>query len=532
MFTPREQLAGFPVDDGPFAVQDSGLTFRQRIKAMPSAAPEDPAEPESNPRPAWFDRIAARIPGFDAARSRSGEFDWAPDLAENIGSARWFRGLATFAGLTMVALAMWPDFSPVEAAPMVRMDLPASREMRSVGVQPLALGGLSGRHWDANAMAVPLASAPERPSVNLVATLGAGDSFDKMLQRAGVGGFDAGRISALVEKTVPVSSLRPGTRFSITLGSRADPATPRPLEALSFRARFDLDLSLTRQGEGFALARKTIPVDATPLRIRGIVGSSLFRSARAAGAPASAVQEYLQTLDQHGQLDEMAPSDEFDMVIGYKRAAGGAVQVGDLLYAGLERDGKPRTELVRFGAAGNFYDALDDGNGAGTAQSYSLGMPVANGHETSPFGMRRHPILGYVRMHDGIDYGAPMGSPIYAVADGVVSFAGRRGGYGNFVKLDNGGGIATGYGHMSRIAVSGGQPVRRGQVIGYVGSTGLSTGPHLHFEVRRNGRPIDPASVNFVVSQPAVPDAKLPEIRSRLKELLAVQPGAALTAVN
>ena len=112
--------------------------------------------------------------------------------------------------------------------------------------------------------------------------------------------------------------------------------------------------------------------------------------------------------------------------------------------------------------------------------------------------MRRHPILGYRRMHRGHRFPARHGTPIYAVTDGTVTFAGRHGGYGNFVRIQHGGGLATGYAHMSRIAVRSGQQVRRGQVIGYVGSTGLSTGPHLHYEMYRNGQTVDPASVRFV----------------------------------
>jgi murein DD-endopeptidase MepM/ murein hydrolase activator NlpD len=140
------------------------------------------------------------------------------------------------------------------------------------------------------------------------------------------------------------------------------------------------------------------------------------------------------------------------------------------------------------------------GAGAETAepQVVSQGMiqPV-NGHVTSGYGLRRHPILGYVRMHAGIDFGAPYGSPIFAVSDGIVSFAGRHGGHGNYVRLDHGGGIGTGYGHMSRIAVSPGMRVHAGQVIGYVGSTGLSTGPHLHYELYENGRTVNPLSMRF-----------------------------------
>lgn len=116
------------------------------------------------------------------------------------------------------------------------------------------------------------------------------------------------------------------------------------------------------------------------------------------------------------------------------------------------------------------------------------------GRITSRFGMRYHPLLHYTRMHTGCDFGAPYGSPICAAADGVVIHASYMRGYGNTVIIEHGGGISTVYGHASRLYVRSGQSVRRGQRIAAVGSTGLSTGPHLHFEVRVNGRPVNPLS--------------------------------------
>lgn len=166
------------------------------------------------------------------------------------------------------------------------------------------------------------------------------------------------------------------------------------------------------------------------------------------------------------------------------------------------------------------------GGFAAPTETRTIGAPVA-GRITSGFGMRRHPILGFMRMHAGIDFGAAYGSPIVAVADGLVSFAGRHGGHGNYVRLEHGGGNGTGYGHMSRIVVSPGTRVRAGQVIGYVGSSGLSTGPHLHFEAYQNGRTVNPMGLRFV-SQPQIDGRELGAFKQRLAAMLAIRPGAAL----
>lgn len=259
--------------------------------------------------------------------------------------------------------------------------------------------------------------------------------------------------------------------------------------------------------------------DNSPVRIRGVVGQSLYRSARSAGAPLSAVQEYLRALNQYISLGEdVHPGDEFDMVL----APGRSSESGSLLYASLNRDGKPIKELLRWGAGGQF-QAADGTSSAEYQQQVPMFMAPVAGRVTSGFGMRRHPILGFARLHAGIDFGAAWGAPIYAVNDGAVSFAGYSGGHGNLVRLDHGGGIGTGYAHMSRIAVSPGERVRKGQIIGYVGSTGLSTGPHLHYELYRNGRPINPAGAGYVMQSVASP-AQSAAFKARLAQLQAVKP--------
>ncbi len=135
---------------------------------------------------------------------------------------------------------------------------------------------------------------------------------------------------------------------------------------------------------------------------------------------------------------------------------------------------------------------LQSGQVAGPSGKGVLSPPIPGARITSTFGPRVHPIFHDVRYHDGLDYGAGHGTPIRAAGDGVVVYAGPRGGYGNTIVVDHGNALATLYAHQSSFTVSHGTQVTRGQVIGYVGSTGFSTGPHLHFEVRSQGTPVDP----------------------------------------
>ncbi|MXO88621.1 peptidoglycan DD-metalloendopeptidase family protein [Altererythrobacter aestuarii] len=448
--------------------------------------------------------------------------DLAPDLARDIGSRRWLRGVATLVGLSAVALSGWPGFSPVEAAPAMQIDEDARDEFRSQMIMPLALGGDSGRRMGATLAVIPLANAPERPRIEMVATLTPGDGFDRMLRRAGVSEVEAERIAGMVGQAMPLEDIAPGTQVDITLGRRLADGQPRPLDALSFRARFDLQIAVERRNGELFLDPRPILVDTTPLRIRGDVGSSLYRSARAAGAPAKSVQQFLRVLSNELDLDrEISSTDTFDLIVDYKRAATGEVEAGDVLYAAIYRNGEPRRRMMRWGREGRYYEASGVGE-----ERQGLMAPVP-GAITSRYGMRRHPILGIRRMHAGLDFRASHGTPIYAVTDGRVNFAGRNGSYGNYVKLDHAGNLATGYAHMSRIAVNRGQQVRRGQVIGYVGSTGLSTGPHLHYEMYRGGQKVDPASVRFV-TRAQLEGRELEEFRAQLASLQRVEPGAAL----
>ena len=400
----------------------------------------------------------------------------------------------------------------------------AWEEARAQAITPLGAGAHTGRRIAASDLVAPLAESPERPIIELAATLGRGDSFSRVLARAGVARDEAETVARMVSQAVALTTIKPGTQLQMTLGRRPTRDVPRPLDNLRFRARFDLNIAVARTNGTLVMTPEPIAIDHTPLRIRGVVGQSLYRSARAAGAPAKAVEAYIRALASKVSIGrDVQASNVFDLVIRQARAATGEVQLGELLYAGLERDSK-KVQLVRWGGGengkgGQWFEASGVGERRGVMAS-----PVA-GRMTSGYGVRFHPIMRMMRMHKGVDYGAPYGAPIRASMDGIVALAGRNRGYGNFVKLAHSGGLATGYGHMSRIAVRAGTRVVQGQIIGYVGSTGMSTGPHLHYEVWRNGVPVNPRSMTF--TQVAQLSGKaLRAFKARVAALLAVKPGA------
>lgn len=467
-----------------------------------------------------FGRKSAPEGRWSKLEARLADVELVPDLGARIGSREWWRGLATCTILISAAWALSPGFRPVAGLSPQPMDEQAWSETRALAIAPLALGGDTGRRMASTDAVVALTDTPERPSIDLVATMGRGDGFARVLERAGVAAGEAQQVSRMVSEIVPVGEIAPGTRMDVTLGRRPNRAVARPLDLIAFRARFDLRLQVERVNGALTVKRIPVAIDNTPLRIQGVRGSNIFTAARSAGAPASAVQAYLKVLSAQVSMGDLSPGDRFDIIVEHARAETGEVQIGKLLYAGLTK-GSKQIRMVEWTSGGRseWFEASGVGQKRGV-----MTQPVA-GRQTSGFGMRRHPLLGYSRFHKGLDFGAPSGAPIYAATDGVVSFAGRNRGYGNFVKLDHSGGIATAYAHMSRIAVSGGTRVRQGQVIGYVGSTGLSTGPHLHYEVYKNGVAINPRSISFVQTS-QLTGADLTNFRAKLSRLLAMPVGA------
>jgi murein DD-endopeptidase MepM/ murein hydrolase activator NlpD len=330
------------------------------------------------------------------------------------------------------------------------------------------------------------------------------------------GSVGSGRVSARKHARLP---LIVGVSVLATLAITA--ATALPTRAQGDSARLPASAApgpATYQGDA---AQPAIPPHEQPdpdaQRFTGPVGPDLTRSLQAAGVPDAQGREYVAILAKAIPLaDGLSVEDRFDLVI--ERTPEG--RLARLLYVGLDRIGRADVELLKWTDGKSVIWV--NGDGVGGEGGAGMRLPVS-GRVSSGFGERFHPILGYKRFHAGLDLAAPMGSPIVAAADGRVVSAGWHGGYGRLVAIAHVGGIETMYGHMSRIVAAPGSLVRQGQLIGYVGSSGLSTGPHLHYEVLKNGRPVNPASVKMG-GIPQLQGEKLHAFRGALRSVLLVKP--------
>ena len=449
--------------------------------------------------------------------ARSGKFNVVVDLGDDLFSKDWWRGLATLGALCTAAVLTAPDFGPLPAGHPAYLTGEAREQWRSVGVDSIARGSTSGMRMAPGARVVPIDTAPERAAIDLFATLGP-DGLARSLVRLGAAPGDSITAARLIHHAAP--RLKPGTSIAIRLGKR-NASGRRSVERIELRAAMELKLLVERSAGGLALSRIAVPVTTTPLRVRGRAGDGLYWALRTAGASTTIATSYLKALAQEIDVGEIGPDASFDLVIASRRSADGQIAEGDLLYAGLDRMIDRDLKLVRWTAGGRpvWVDAVTVGRAPRASEG--LVWPVA-ARITSGFGLRIHPILRFARMHRGIDFGARWGTPIHAAADGQVTRAGWAGGYGRQIRLTHGGGLATSYSHMSSLAVAPGTLVRQGQLIGTVGSSGLSTGPHLHYEVYRGGVAVNPMNVRFTPAQRGADPGAVAAIKARLKVLLGV----------
>jgi murein DD-endopeptidase MepM/ murein hydrolase activator NlpD len=306
-----------------------------------------------------------------------------------------------------------------------------------------------------------------------------------------------------------------GSKLTIILGDRVS-SQNRRLDKLVVAEGHLRDLIVQARGGRLEVTWKPRFVAAEPRRFAGIAGSQLFWSLRRAEVPAETAAEYIEVLASRIRPSDVATNARFDLVVERWRDINGREQFGSLIYAGL----KQRTgaiDLVRWDVDGR-RAWLDPAHPVEQADVFAA--PTA-GRVTSDFGTRIHPILRFARFHDGIDIGAAWGAPVRAVADGVVTGAGWHGGYGRQVRIAHAGTLETGYAHLSQILVEPGAHVYRGQTIGRVGSSGFSTGPHLHFNARRNGQLINPLLLRQKLTRP-LEKFDAVALRIRLDQLRAI----------
>ena len=271
---------------------------------------------------------------------------------------------------------------------------------------------------------------------------------------------------------------------------------------------------ITRNDQNnFSVRTDTAPLTASVRMAGGTVASSLYAASDEARLPDSVTRQLADVFS--GQIDfhrALRKGAVFSVVYETLEAEGEPLRTGRLLSAEIIND-KKTYDAVWFqepGQKGAYYTM-----GGDSLRRAFLASPMPYSRRTSGFGMREHPILQTMRAHMGVDYAAPVGTPVIAVADGVVAESSFQGGYGNMVVIQHNANQSTAYAHLSRMNVRKGQTIKQGDVVGAVGSTGLSTGPHLHFEFRINGRHVDPLTLAQQGSAEPVSSALRPQFNQR-----------------
>lgn len=327
------------------------------------------------------------------------------------------------------------------------------------------------------------------PPQSLQIKVARGETLQEAVQRLGVSAADARAVVETLAAGMDIRHIRAGLSLDAAIAKPRAPEAPVKLVSLALRTGPASALTLSRTFDGaLKLRQLEESVRDDTVAASGQIDGSLYESAERLGASPTITAEVVKLFSH--KLDfqrDIQPGDGFKLVFDRKVTENGrTIATGDLEYAELH--GVKFYRLDR----GNDVEYFDE-NGK-NIKGFLLRTPVDGARITSGFGIRRHPVLGYTRAHQGIDFGAGTGTPILAAGDGVVLEAKRWGGYGNWLRIRHTGGWDTGYGHISRYAagIHPGVRVHQGQVVAYVGATGLATGPHLHYEIWRNGDRVNP----------------------------------------
>ena len=367
------------------------------------------------------------------------------------------------------------------------------------------------------AAAAPVADAAPQPAADTAAILAAahddnedglvrravvlrkGDTLSDALTRAGGTREEAEAAIAAFRDVYNPRRLRVGQTLSLSFDAANGSNGAPQLASFVLDVAPDRDVVVARGNDGIFLPSVVDrPLDRVLQRAVGAVHSSLYDAAAEAEIPNQIFMEmvHIFSYDVDFQRD-VQPGNRFEVL--YEAAydmAGDFVENGPILYARLEA-GERMIELFRYKPEEGPTDHLD-AHGQSVRKAL-LRTPINGARLSSGYGMRKHPILGYNKKHLGLDFAAPKGTPIFAAGDGTITMIGRHGNYGKYVRIRHNGTYSTSYAHLNGYAkgMKRGKRVRQGQVIGYVGSTGMSTGPHLHYEVMRDGKRINPMTLKL-----------------------------------
>jgi murein DD-endopeptidase MepM/ murein hydrolase activator NlpD len=341
------------------------------------------------------------------------------------------------------------------------------------------------------------------------------DTLDRIFRSAGIDAATIAELRNLPDARRALDLLRPGDIIRL---EHIDGV----LQRLNRQISATLTLSISREDQGYAVSYIENPLEKEVVGRRARIESSVFEAGTRAGISGAVIMTLANEIfgwDIDFALD-IRRGDEYSVLYEQEFQDGDYVGDGRVLAAEFMNQGK-RHRAVWFESADGEVHGYFTPEGEGMRKAF-LRAPLEFTRVSSVFNpKRRHPISGKLRAHKGIDYAARTGTPILAAGDGRVQFAGRKGGYGNAVILDHGRGITTLYAHMSRFSKAGrsGRSVKQGEVIGYVGSTGASTGPHLHYEYRVKGVHKNPATIPLPRTE--IPANYLAEFRAQAEAKLA-----------
>jgi len=339
-------------------------------------------------------------------------------------------------------------------------------------------------------------------------TLKPGDNLGPLLQRNGLTGQQAHRVTEAFSDVYKPQNLRAGQTFNLHFIGES-------LEHLTFKPNVDTTVFIDRAGENYTARKINAEFKYETLSVKSTIENSLYVDATRLGAPDKVVVQFANIYEYSVDFQrDIQPGDSFEMFFEVARdQKGRIVKAGNLLYTSFSPRGKTAEYWLFEDTKGreNFYDATGK-----TAKRKLRATPVNGARLSSSFGSRKHPILGYRRMHAGVDFAAPRGTPILAAGSGTVERANRYGSYGNYIRIRHSDGYKTAYAHLKNFArgVKSGAYVKQDQVIGYVGTTGSSTGPHLHYEVHLHGKKINPRSLSQLSGKPLAKE-QLPAFKSR-----------------